>query len=44
MAATNPYAYGAKSIMPVIWDTTDLEPIEWAHALDWPVLFVVRDP
>ena len=34
MVALNPYAYGSKSVLPVVWDTTGLESIEWAHAPD----------
>lgn len=34
MVATNPYIYGSSSVLPVAWDTTAAEPIEWAHAPD----------
>ena len=34
MVATNPYLYGASSALGVAWDTTEEEPIEWAHAPD----------
>src|SRR5690606_16011185 len=32
MVATNPYIYGSSSVLPVTWDTTAEESIEWAHA------------
>jgi hypothetical protein len=34
MMATNPYLYGASSIIPVIWDSTIDENITWAHSPD----------
>jgi hypothetical protein len=34
LVATNPYAYGSSSVLPVTWDTTAEESIEWAHAPD----------
>lgn len=34
MVATNPYAYGSSEVVPVNWDTTANESIEWAHAPD----------
>lgn len=34
MVATNPYPYGSSSVTPVIWDSTEDESIEWAHAPD----------
>lgn len=32
MRALNPYAYGTRTVLPVVWDTSGLESIEWAHA------------
>lgn len=34
MVATNPYAYGSSSILPVTWDSITEENITWAHAPD----------
>lgn len=34
MVATNPYAYGASIVTPVLWDTETEESITWAHAPD----------
>lgn len=34
LTALNPYAYGTKTVVPVVWDSTGLESIEWAHAPD----------
>lgn len=32
MVALNPYAYGTKQVVPVVWDSVAEESIEWAHA------------
>src|SRR5690606_24033798 len=34
MVATNPYAYGASTLLPVTWDSETEEAITWAHAPD----------
>ena len=34
MTALNPYAYGTKVVLPVVWDVVSEESIEWAHAPD----------